>query len=406
VKEAERARQEGARARTEIRREIRRQPGWDTQMEAWGEPMEPRERSPEVQSWQTDMDAWSKRMEQWGQELGRRMAAMAQPAGEAEAPAAALMPPMPAMPPMPPMPARPVRPRVETEVDVRVQPAPQPMPRPHAGGGVPHIAVPHIAPPHIEVPVVEPPAPPAVPEKQENQEEIVSRTEHTIDLTPGRVLDVKNEMGSIAVRGSDQPGCRLTITVKGRADTKEEAQAIVEQVKPVIQPSQDGVSVSMTKPEQGNQREHVNRVVTMELVVPRDAQLRLSQNFGNMQLADLNGSVRAVSNMGSIRTANVRGRVSLESNMGSIDYLAPRELSAKVQAKSQMGSIQSDLPLETEKSHGFSMGSKVSGTIGDGAGEVSLSTNMGSIRIRSQAPAPARIERSRRAVAPPAEEAF
>lgn len=345
--EAKQAMKEAAKAHAEHVPHAQNDQDWAKSMDAYSEQME----------------KWGQKMERWGQEFGRRQAAAV--SGSLSDSEARERPPMPVMPPMPAMPAMPPMPPVPVAV------------------------------PEIHVPPIEPPVPPPVPQRQENQEEVVSRTEHTVDLAPGRLLDVKNEMGSIAVRGSNEPGCKLTITVKGRAGTKEEAQALVDQVKPVIRLSQDGVSVAMTKPEKEVNREHANRVVTMELVVPRDAQLRLSQAFGDIRLTGLNGSVRAISNMGTIRASDVRGRVVLESNFGSIDFLAPKGFSAKVQAKSQMGSIQSDLPLEVVKPAGVSMGSRASGTVGSGEGDVSLTTNMGSIRIRSEEAGPRRAERSR-----------
>jgi len=360
-----------ARAKT-MHAKVQEQQQWAKQMEQW-------ENSEDVQKWQRDMEKWGEQMGRWGQELARRQTGEAdRSADHAEIPAMAPMPPMPPMPAMPPAPA---------VVDVTVPTAPHPTPMPHvAGGGAPR----------IEMPRITPPVPPGIPEKEEDQEEVVSRTEHTIDLAPGRLLEVKNEMGSIMVRGSKEPGCRLVVTVKGRAETKDQAQAIVDQVKPVIKPSENGVYITTTKPEKENNNERVNRVVTMEIVVPHDAQIKLGQAFGDIRLTGLNGSIQAVSNMGSIRATEVSGRVALESNFGAIDFIVPKGFSAKVQAKSQMGSIQSDLPLETAKSDGFSMGSKASGTIGTGEGDVSLSTNMGSIRIRSQSAEPRRAESDRR----------
>jgi homeobox protein ESX1 len=382
MKEAARAQQEALRGRAEAgraRSQEQQQPSRN--MQAWGEHLDRWERSEEMQKWQRDMEKWGALMEQWGHDLARRQAE-ARDGSEAQDIA-----PMPALPPMPPLPPAPA--------EMAVPPA-VPHVSPHPGSsGVPHITVPRIRPPRVAVPRIDPPAPPAVPEKRANEQEAVSRTEHEIDLAPGRLLDVQNALGSLTVRGGEGPGARLVVTVKGRAETMEEAQAIVDQAKLLIQPSEKGVSVSISKPEKED-RERIHRVVTMELVVPRDAQLRLSQNFGDIRLTDLKGSIRAVSNMGSIRAAEVRGRVDLESNMGSIDFLAPQDFSAKVQTKVQMGSIQSDLPLEFAKSDAFSMGDKASGTIGGGEGDLSLTTNMGSIRIRSESSEPARVRASRR----------
>ena len=75
--------------------------------------------------------------------------------------------------------------------------------------------------------------------------------------------------------------------------------------------------------------------------------------------------------MGSIRARNVTGQVSLKTNMGEIDFVAPEGLSAKVQAKANFGSVQTDLPLEMVKSPHPGMGSTASGTLGDGEGDKS-----------------------------------
>ena len=396
--EARRAEKDAAKARAEAEHAMVYDQKYAEQMQAWAKKVEQWEQSDAMKKWERDMEQWGNEMGRWGQKLAsRQMEGMDQSAEGSEVPE---MAPMPVMPPMPPMPAAPDSAEVNVNVDVQASPHPMPMPRPHStGGGVPHVVLPHM--PAVQPPA--PPAPPAIPEKEVNQEEAVSRIEKTIDLPAGRLLQVKNEMGSIVVRGGDEPGCRLVATIRGRAETMEEARRIVDQTELIIEPSDDRVSISTTKPEKENERGQVSRVVTMELVVPHDARISLGQAFGDIQLKDLDGSIKAVSNMGSIQAAGVRGRVALESNFGSIDFLAPRDFSAKVQAKSDFGSIQSDLPLEFAKSDAFSMGSKASGTIGDGEGEVALKTNMGSIRIRSQASQPPRAERNRPEPRPEAE---
>jgi len=382
-------------------------------MKAWGEELKRWEQSEQMQQWRREMENWQKQVHGWAQSLTH-----GQTNAEGESPDVVQPGPMPAMPPMPQMPPMPPmktpapmkkelkmkyenmepaygseRSMYNVNVDVRDV----------FDEDMPEMEVPSVPeppePPELPGPPL-PPSPPELPVAPENQEEVVSRTDHIIELTPGQVLDVKNEMGSISVRGSNEPHCKLIVAVKGGAETVEEAQRIVDQTKPVITPSENGVSVTMTKPENDRQQDHSSRTVTMEIVVPHDAQLKVSQAFGDIRLNNLDGSVQAASNMGSIRAAQTCGKVTLNANFGEIEFIVPDGFSAKVQAKADFGSIQSDAPLDVAKPDAFSMGSRASGVIGGGEGNVSLKTNMGSIRIRSQSSQPGRPERSRRAPRP------
>jgi len=216
-----------------------------------------------------------------------------------------------------------------------------------------------------------------------------------VDLPEGTLLEVTNEIGSISVHGSDQSQCTVTTTVKAKADTKEQAQRIADQVKLVVTPADGKVRISMTKPETENRREGPNYQATLEVTVPRNVQLKVSQGVGNIRLASLRGSVEAFAKVGSIEATDVAGRVTLSADVGSVGYFAPKDFSAKVQARAAMGRVESDFPLEIAKPRGIAMGSSASGTIGQGEGELSLKTNVGSIQIRAQGAEPRRATRSR-----------
>jgi hypothetical protein len=219
-------------------------------------------------------------------------------------------------------------------------------------------------------------------------------------LPAGALLEVANEVGEINIRGGDQSQCTVATTVKAKADTREEAKLIADQIELVVTPSDGKVRISMTKPEQENKREGHNYQVTLDITVPRQVQLKVTQAVGNVHLTNLRGTVEASAKVGSMQATDVAGRVTLTTDVGSIGFFAPREFSAKVQAKSAMGSVQSDFPLDVAKPRGVAMGSSASGTIGDGEGELSLKTNVGSIGIRFQDAAPGRAERRRAAPQP------
>ncbi len=379
MKEADRARQEAMRAQAEARRA--QAEGRD--MQAFGQQWEQWEQSEQMQNWQRDMEKWGQQMERWGQEFGRRQAAAVSGSrGDSEAREMPPMPPMPAMPAMPAMPPMPPMPSAGHEVPAHPD---------HAlGGGAPGV-------PEVHMPVASPPAAPARPD---GREEATSRLEQTVDWAPGQFLEVANEVGSINIRGGDEPRCRVLAIVKGKADTMEKAKQIANQIELVVTPSDGKVRISMTKPESENKREGLGYEVALLVTVPRKVELKVNQAVGNIRLASLGGSVEASTKVGSIEATDIAGRVTLNAEVGSIGFFAPREFSAKVQAKAAMGSVQSDFPLDIVKPSGHAMGSSASGTIGGGEGEVSLKTNVGSIGIRSQKAEPRRAGRSQPAPRP------
>jgi len=245
--------------------------------------------------------------------------------------------------------------------------------------------------PDVHMPVV---SPPAAPEVQDGREE-ANITRNVIEPLPrSRTLEIVNEVGSITIRAGEGETCHVAALVKARAPTAEEAQAIVQQVRTDITRSDDRLHIAMTKPEKRGEREGYNYTVEFEVTVPREARLKVSQAVGNIHVASLRGSVEASTKVGSIEATDVAGRVILNAEVGSIGFFAPRDFSAKVQAKAAMGSVQSDFPLEIVKPRGVAMGSSASGTIGGGEGELSLKTNVGSIGIRSQKAEPRRGGRS------------
>jgi len=215
-------------------------------------------------------------------------------------------------------------------------------------------------------------------------EEATATQNVTAALSPHEVLDVVNEFGSITVRGGEGDTVRIVATVKGRAETMEEAQAIVDQAELDVKRTEGKLCVSMTKVEEQQKQEKIVRRVNFELIVPRNARIRVSQSFGDARLSDLDGSVQAATNMGSVRAVAVSGKVALAASFGNIDFVAAPDLSAKVQATAQFGSIESELPLQVVTPGEFSMGSQASGILGDGEGKISLTTNMGSIRIQRE----------------------
>jgi hypothetical protein len=365
-------------------------------MKAWGEEMRQWEHSEPMVKWRAQMEKWQQQMQEWAHSL-----APGERDGEHASPDVA---PVPSTPPMPPMPAMPKMPGdgkekmkmklknadpmygdadpMYEEAQEDLAEADEDVEEEAFAVEVPHVAPPHVNPPHVEIPVIEPPAPPHV---SEDQGEIVSKSSFG-DIAGDRILEVENFVGSITVRSGDGSEYEVHAVTRVKADTKERIREIAEQLSIADTGAQpNGVErIIVSKPEGLKDRENVT--VTIEVVAPREARIKLHQEVGEIRLHGLRGSIEAATRVGSIRAVDVAGRVALDTDVGGIDIAVPKDVSAKIQAKADLGGIQSDLPLEFTKAGGMSMGSSAVGTIGQGDDSISLKAKMGSIRIRSQAP--------------------
>ncbi|HEY6402125.1 MAG TPA: DUF4097 family beta strand repeat-containing protein [Blastocatellia bacterium] len=84
--------------------------------------------------------------------------------------------------------------------------------------------------------------------------------------------------------------------------------------------------------------------------------------------------------VGRVETKSLASDVAANSVLGDVMIELPSNGSAKVQAKSDLGGVESDWPLERKSSGNF--GESAHGSIGDGKYNLRLSTATGNIRIR------------------------
>ncbi|MHC4623735.1 MAG: M56 family metallopeptidase [Planctomycetota bacterium] len=251
----------------------------------------------------------------------------------------------------------------------------------------------------------------------------------------GAQLAVRGINGSINVSAAADPECRIKATIKVETKNKEETRKLRDKVKIDVRQVAENLSVEVQQPKL---RRKQSVTVDFEITLPPQASLDLHTNNGSIDIADISGDIQSRTNNGSLsavrtagntrlRTNNGRinitkaalapgaisanngsitckeisgdlqaglnnGRVkvsyaktapsvcsvSVTVNNGDIDFTAPPNFSAVVEAGTRIGSIKTDLPLTVK---GW-LGKTVSGTLGKGEGKLHLETSNGSIRIR------------------------
>ncbi|MBN2316716.1 MAG: DUF4097 family beta strand repeat protein [Sedimentisphaerales bacterium] len=200
-------------------------------------------------------------------------------------------------------------------------------------------------------------------------------------VNPGSPFVIRNSLGNILLKQSKDDTCDVKAVVRAEAETAEEAQKMAEQVAMKIDSSKEKYYLKPVKPDDN---QWSNLSVNLTILVPVGVRPDVKTELGNVELWNLRGKIKAVSDLGSVRVINTSGDLELFTKMGEIVFTPPKDLSARLQAETRMGSIQSDLPLTITKKDMFKRTAE--GTIGFGRDTIRMTTNMGSITISNNPP--------------------
>lgn len=222
------------------------------------------------------------------------------------------------------------------------------------------------------------PAPAAAPTKAD--------FEWSGELAAGGRVEIGNVNGDIEVR----PGSGKTVRVRGTKSGKDAAELRID-----VDAKNNRVEIRPVYPER---RRNFDASVDFVLEVPSGIEVDAHAVNGNIDAKDVGTRLEVSSVNGEIATAgcpDVRGntvngavrvqlpararRAALEAVNGELEIRMAAGAGAKVQANTLSGEIESDFPLTRSRE---TVGRHASGTIGDGAAAIELSTVNGGIRIK------------------------
>src|SRR5581483_6089990 len=207
--------------------------------------------------------------------------------------------------------------------------------------------------------------------------------------------------------GWPQQQVRLIAVKTARAATDGRAKAYLDDLQ--VQVEQNGGKLLIKTKTPGAEGgikgwlacAGVDGEVTYKLEVPRDAGLVASTINGNVQIGGVEAPVRAASSNGDVmldvagevgatsvngsiqvtmRKPDPRSAMELSTVNGSIVVLLPADFRAFVDARTTIGSVGSDLPLQLD---GRRSRSKLVGRLNGGITRVTLRTTNGSIWLKS-----------------------
>jgi len=339
---------------------------WAKQMQQWAHGYEKWAESDEFKQWQKDL-------QQWAQNLSKFQTSVLSGSGD-PAPEPGPMPAMPSLP-MPVAPGAPMPPDVVLP-DVMDVVRNLPL-----VGGVANVALEGINLPADEVPLGKPGREIEVKKDKDGRYVATTQMHFVSKVKPGAPFVIRNSMGRIVLRPSKDGNCDVRAIIRGKAELSDQARAMVEAVGMNLESSDERYYL---KPVRHDGGEWHDLNVELHITVPPGVVPDIQTNMGSVELYDLEGKIKAVSNMGAIKAVNTTGDLELLTKMGSIEFIASKDLSARLSVQTKMGSIKSDLPLEIDQSDMFRKGAQ--GTLGTGQGDIRLTTDMGSISLKWQAP--------------------
>jgi len=145
-----------------------------------------------------------------------------------------------------------------------------------------------------------------------------AKYERTVELehalAAGGTLAVATASGSIETAGEATDQVRLIATIRARAATDEEAQALAEETEIRFQEAGERLEVKADVPPL--RRRSVS--ISYKIVQPRPTGIDCSSASGSVQAVDLDGDVKAHSASGSVKAERIKGAVRLDSASGSV----------------------------------------------------------------------------------------
>ncbi len=210
-------------------------------------------------------------------------------------------------------------------------------------------------------------------------------------------VSLENVNGDVSIEAWDRDEVRVQ-AVK-RASSPE----LLAELEVEIDATGDRVDIDTHYPSR--MRSGQGTSVEYTLTVPRTARLasidlvngglRVAGVEGGVSANCVNGTIRAEGVTGDLDLATVNGRIeldassfaggeelALESVNGAIEVTLPASADGSIDAETVNGSIGNDLGLEVRK--GQYIGSSMHGTVGSGAGRLSIETVNGPISVQGR----------------------
>lgn len=129
----------------------------------------------------------------------------------------------------------------------------------------------------------------------------------------GAVVSLTNEFGEIRVSAWDNQVVQVTAKISVRAESADLAREIAQSIVINIVPSPDAVEVRTVLPDTRNARGKPTIEVLYGVTVPKNAHVAARNDFGDVVIAGVGGTVRADVRYGAVSLSEIGGPVTVRA---------------------------------------------------------------------------------------------
>jgi hypothetical protein len=214
-------------------------------------------------------------------------------------------------------------------------------------------------------------------------------------------LAVDTTNGSVTVKGWLQN----SVLVRARIDATAENEGAAALLASKVWVDASGGQVRVTGPDRGNGNNESWWNVSYEIFVPQTGDLDLKSRNGAVSVSDVRGQIRFDLANGAVKLNRVAGEIigatvngsiqvdlagssgdnrpmNLSTKNGSVNIALPATYSARVEAETNQGAIQSDFATPTPSFEDRARPRRMAFNIGAGGPLIHVSTGNGSVRIK------------------------
>ncbi len=232
-----------------------------------------------------------------------------------------------------------------------------------------------------------------------------------------RPLVLEGMRGSVYLRGADQSTADLTFVRRGRGDSRDAGQSVLEGVSITERGTESAYTYTLSADDEAY------AAVDVRGQVPRQARLKIDRLSGAVRIKGVEGPLTIEHAHGAVevhgaaapvevaikngnvqvgfRTVPGEGPVRLETANGDVHLRLPVNASAQIDAQTNVGTIRTQgLSFTAEQFAPVNAGARYDAQLGEGGPLIEVQTENGSIML--QAADTTRRDTTRKAVPEPA----
>jgi len=214
------------------------------------------------------------------------------------------------------------------------------------------------------------------------QTEATRELADVFDVETPVLVEVKNNVGSIEIVGTDEEEVVIEVVIRGYGATRAQAEEAADDVEITMeQRDEDHIYVVGRTPSR-TFRKTPN--VAFVLHVPRECDLEVTNNVGNVNVEEIDGAANIEVNVGTIdmRGWTITQNSYLSTDVGKVQARLWEESAFYLDASANVGDVDTDFDVEGVHDRRPGPGERLEGAVGeDPYVELTVQVNIGSIKI-------------------------